>query len=79
MSGRAATESLRKRFEAICQSELKRRAKRIRHLAPHQQRCVESIASEVVLAIVGVPERVLASGATQRDVEALTLLFALDR
>lgn len=78
MSGRTATEVLRNRFENIRESELMRLSKKLSQLAPHDRRSVEAIAADVIRAFALLPERAIAEGESQDDVDALTRLFSLD-
>ncbi len=78
MSGPTATDRLRSRFDAIRESELERLSKKLNGLAPDHRLHVAAIAADVVRAIALVPERALAAGACQDDIDALARLFALE-
>jgi Glutamyl-tRNAGlu reductase, dimerisation domain len=79
MSGRTVSDLLRRRFDAIRESELVRLSKKLNGLAPDQRLHAEAIAADVVRAIALVPERALAAEASQDHIDALAHLFALDR
>jgi glutamyl-tRNA reductase len=79
MSGGIVSQALRDRFESIRQSEVERLEKKLRGLSVDDRRVVESITSEIVQAIAGVPARVLAEEHHEPALEAVVRLFALER
>jgi glutamyl-tRNA reductase len=78
MSGPTVSQALRDRFESIRQMEITRLNKKLRRLSDADRRSLEAITTEVVRAIISVPERALADDTPQPALEALVRLFALD-
>lgn len=78
MSGPTVSQALRDRFESIRQMEIGRLNKKLRGLSDVDRRSLEAITTDIVRAIVSIPERALAEDAPQPALEALVQLFALD-
>jgi glutamyl-tRNA reductase len=77
MSGPIVSRALRERFEAIRRAEIERLTRKLRGLTDDERRSVDAITADVIHAIVSVPERALAAGASQSAAEVLVRLFAL--
>jgi glutamyl-tRNA reductase len=78
MSGTAVSQALRSRFESIRQREVERLEKKLRGLTDAERRSAEAIISDIVHAIVRVPEQALTDDTPARTLQALVHLFSLE-
>ena len=72
------SQALRSRFESIRQREVERLDKKLRGLSDDDRRSAESIITDIVRAIVRVPEQALSEDASAPTLEALVHLFGLE-
>jgi glutamyl-tRNA reductase len=78
MSGTVVYHALHERFEAIRHSELDRLHKKLRPLSDADRQIVEAVTADVIRAIVQVPGQTLNDDTSQRSLDALVRLFALE-
>jgi glutamyl-tRNA reductase len=79
MSGISVGRALKKRFDAIRQTEVERLNKKLRGLSDIERRSAEAIIHEVVHAIASVPVRALNEDTPAPALEALVHLFDLGK
>ena len=77
MSGEAAAQALRARFEEIRKSELQRLARKIAALEPQDRLQVDAITLGVVHALVSKPANALVDSDDPRLVDAVVGLFGV--
>jgi glutamyl-tRNA reductase len=78
MSGPTVSLALRSRFDSIRQQEVERLDKKLRGFTDAERLSAEAIITDIVRAIVRVPEQALTEDAPAPTLRALVHLFALD-
>lgn len=77
MSGNGVGRALRRRFDVICRSELGRLDKKFRSLSDADRQCIESVVTEIVATLAGLPESTLAQDPPVESLHAVVRLFDL--